>query len=36
VRAAAQGLRHISVRCVNLGIKRSNITGGFNSEVQLL
>jgi protoporphyrinogen oxidase len=26
VRAAAQGLRHISVRCVNLGIARENIT----------
>jgi UDP-galactopyranose mutase len=26
VRAAAQGLRHISVRCVNMGIKRPNIT----------
>ncbi len=26
VRAAARGLRHISVRCVNLGVARENIT----------
>jgi len=26
VRAAARGLRHVSVRCVNLGIARTNIT----------
>jgi protoporphyrinogen oxidase len=26
VRSAAQGLRHISVRCVNLGVGRENIT----------
>jgi protoporphyrinogen oxidase len=26
VRRAAKGLRHLSIRCVNLGVKRSNIT----------
>lgn len=26
VRSAAQGLRHVSVRCINLGIGRSNLT----------
>jgi protoporphyrinogen oxidase/glycosyltransferase involved in cell wall biosynthesis len=26
VRAAARGLRHISIRCVNIGIARSNVT----------
>lgn len=26
VRAAAQGLRHVSVRCVNLGVGRENLT----------
>ncbi|MRV73753.1 NAD(P)-binding protein [Duganella sp. FT92W] len=26
VRAAAQGLRHISIRCVNIGIGRENVT----------
>jgi protoporphyrinogen oxidase/glycosyltransferase involved in cell wall biosynthesis len=26
VRAAAQGLRHISIRCVNIGIARTNVT----------
>ena len=26
IRSAAQGLRHVSVRCINLGIGRSNLT----------